>query len=160
MNGTIRTLGFAAAVAALSSGPRPALAQGPPPHETQRHEELVQKYDLDGDGKLSPAELRSALPSQPTEREPEAPRADSGTDSRLDSGAPQTELRHDAETQRILERFDANGNGTLDLKEMDALRKARAPEAGTPRSEETRPAQGSGLEPTSSAMPRKEIGTP
>lgn len=129
--------GFVAVVAigTLLSCVFPAVAQGPPAHELKRQAELVQKYDRDGDGKLSPTELRAARPSGPPRGVPGAPSAhrDRKPGTRLNT--PGNELTHDAEIQAILERFDANGNGTLDLKEMDALRKARKREAAVPRDE-------------------------
>ena len=113
-----------------------ANAQGPPP-DTGRRAELIRKYDRDGDGKLSDAEIEAARPKEG----PRGPREVDGDGPQQGRSTPcgNGELKHDGQMQALLEEFDSDGNGTLGIDEMAALRNAlrnrsgtRTQDAGTP----------------------------
>ncbi len=96
----------------------PALCQGPPPDSTRR-KALLEKFDMDGDGRLSPSEMAAARPEGgPGSQKQEVAEVDAGK-------AGESGLRHDTEMQAILEKFDVNNDGKLSPAEMEALRKAR-----------------------------------
>ena len=160
MDGSLHRSVAAAAVATSLLCSLPALAQGPPAHELKRQAELVQKYDKDGDGKLSPTELRAARPTGPPRGSHRFPPVGSTRAPRIRSDASANALKHDAEMQAILERFDANGNGTLDLKEMAALRKARERGPVVPQDERRWPLPGTKDERVRPATEGKEQDAP
>ena len=108
----------------------PALSQGPPP-DSGRHAELIRKYDKNGDGKLSESEVQAARSAaSPTRQRPAVARPGGPAESAKEARSA-TSLKHDKEMQALLDRFDVNGNGTLELPEMDTLRKER--KRGVPR---------------------------
>ena len=97
------------------------LAQGPPP-DLNRNDALIRRYDADGDGKLSDVEIQSARPPGTSD----VPRA-RGPVSRRPSGRGAVEnaaWKNDAAMQALLDAFDVDGDGKLDLEEMAALRQA------------------------------------
>lgn len=95
------------------------LAQGPP-GDAQRHAELVRKFDKDGDGRLSKEEIAAVKEKKgraggnPLERQSQGAGAE--------KPHQETPLKNDERIQRLLERFDKDGNGKLDYDEMSALR--------------------------------------
>jgi len=90
------------------------MAQEPPPPASQRPA-LMQKYDKDGDGRLSPAEINAAY--HPAGKK----NHDAGTHRKQTRQAPAS---NDAQIQALLEQYDRDHNGTLDYEEMAALRNA------------------------------------
>lgn len=97
------------------------LAQGPP-SDSNRKDALIRRYDVDGDGKLSDAEMQSARPPGTSD----VPRSQ-GPVSERPSGRGSVEhavLKNDAAMQALLDKFDVDGDGKLDLEEMAALREA------------------------------------
>jgi len=109
---------FPAFVAAAILTALPVLAQRPP-RTPQRDAELTARYDTDGDGKLSPAEIESARPSRPGSRQGNSA-GDRGKPS--SRWTPRSDIANDAAIQALLEEFDRNGNGSLDEQEMATLR--------------------------------------
>lgn len=96
-----------------------AVAQGPPP-DKGRQEALLKKYDKDGDGKLSESEIAAASPAAA-----QKPAAGPGNNSQQPVRAGTTADAvpvNDRLMQALLEKFDVNGDGKLDLDEMAALR--------------------------------------
>lgn len=69
-------------------------------HMRKRCQELVKKFDTDGDGKLSPAEREAAIESV------------------------RDHIKDSPMGQKLLEKFDANGDGKLDDQEWAAARAA------------------------------------
>jgi len=85
--------GLARAQAQDPAGPRPL---GP------MHARVLEKFDTDGDGKLSPEERQAALEAAP----------------------PEVRQRIEEHRQKMLEKFDADGDGQLNDAERAAAREA------------------------------------
>lgn len=102
--------------------PIDSAAQGPPP-DPARRAKLLQKFDIDGDGKLSASEMEAAHAARGDAKRNGANRPDG--QGRAKPAGPGPELKHDAAMQRILEQFDRDGDRTLSLGEMADLRAAR-----------------------------------
>ncbi len=116
-------------VVALAAWALPALCQGPPPDRARR-KALIEKFDADGDGRLSPSEMAKSRPEGRPGHVPHL-RKQVTVDGDAEN-AGKSGFRHDAEMQALLETFDANDDGKLSSVEMEALRKARPVREETP----------------------------
>lgn len=109
------------ATAAITLGllPNLAEAQGPPP-DPARRAELVKRFDADGDGVLSPEEIKAAHAAR-SEHGPKIA-SDGKHPSHKASDTKRLAVANNEEIERLLRRFDRDGNGKLNFAEMDALR--------------------------------------
>ncbi len=94
------------------------IAQGPPP-DTARTTAIIAKFDRNGDGKLTEEEMRAAQPGMPAgaaDTHASSPPAARGTqDDRA--------LKNAEFIQRLLDKFDTDGDGSLNYAEMDGCRR-------------------------------------
>ncbi|HYG75951.1 MAG TPA: EF-hand domain-containing protein [Planctomycetota bacterium] len=89
---------------------------GNPEKEHRKHEEMLKRFDKDGDGKLSEEEKRAAMEAMGKHRE----------------GG---EANHKAE---IIKRFDKDGDGTLNEEEKRAAMEAMGRHKGEAKREAKR----------------------
>ncbi|MCF7818937.1 MAG: EF-hand domain-containing protein [Kiritimatiellales bacterium] len=111
------------ASAQQESGKRPG---GPKPGGPKGggHGEMMKKYDKDGDGKLSDAELEKMMADR------DAKRAEEG--GRKAPGGPAGEL---PSREEMLKKFDKDGDGQLSETERAAMREAMGGRPGGPEGE-------------------------
>jgi len=101
------------------------IAQGPPP-DTGHSAALIEKYDKNGDGKLSDAEIEAAQPRVSPKPNLTAVTAETASTAVIQQPyKDSTKYVNDREIQNLFNQFDVNQNGKLDLDEMEALRKNR-----------------------------------
>ena len=166
---TTRTL-LVIATAAISLGVNPsaARAQAKPQAQRSNYQELIKRFDRDGDGRLNEQErqlLRQEIQKRSSQgnanrpsREELIKRYDKNGDGRLDAQELATLRRQTANTRDgagnrpansdrpagndnrgLIERFDANKNGRLDPEEQQKAREAmQRRQQGNPQQ---RPAQ-------------------
>ncbi len=113
----IGTCNFAAAQDAPPAAPTPKIR---PQREVPA--DVLKKYDKDGDGKLSPDEVKAMRDARKAET---LKKYDKDGDGKLSDEERQA-MKDDIETRRkaLLEKYDANKNGKLDPDEMKAAREA------------------------------------
>lgn len=118
------------AISAAQDTPAPAPPQEAPatrPARPQRQMPpgMIEKYDKDGDGKLSPDEMKAMQDQFRADREAAMKKYDKDGDGQL-SGEERQAMRTDMEAQRkvLVEKYDANKNGKLDPEEFKAAREA------------------------------------
>jgi hypothetical protein len=127
--------------------------QGPPSDGEPRpsREEVMNRFDADGDGTLNEAEreaMREAMPKHGHHGKPGRPsreeileRYDADGDGELNE-EERAALREDREARReerrqqMLERFDADGDGELSEEERETLRETLRAEKPRPPEEE------------------------
>lgn len=112
-----KLLAFVVAIACCSSSTS-LLAEGQRPNK-EAFKERMKQFDTDGDGKLS-ADEKAAMKAAPGDRKPPGKLAAGGFGAAR-GGETKAGLQ-----QKILEKFDANGNGKLDPDEQAAARQAAA----------------------------------
>jgi hypothetical protein len=105
--------------------------KGGPPEGRPSREEMIKKFDKDGDGKLSDdekAELRKAMANKGGRRPPPQliKKFDKDGDGKL-SEDERAELRKDMEARRkeFIAKFDKDGDGKLNEEERKAAMAAR-----------------------------------
>lgn len=110
---TIGWTGFRSAYAAPEQGSGQNVA---------RREKLLRKFDANGNGQLDPDEREAA-------REAKEKRASQGGGKGAGGGKGQGKGKGQSDPERrakLLERFDADGDGKLDESERAAAKEARA----------------------------------
>ncbi len=118
---TLMTLGAmigTCLIASAQDGPkRPPRHQGPPPPE------ILEKFDKDGDGKLSPEErqaAREAHKAMAEERRKEMlEKFDADKDGKL-SPEERTKMQEERKAE-MLKKFDKDGDGKLSPEERKAM---------------------------------------
>jgi hypothetical protein len=121
------TLILTASLRAEEAPPAPSSAAKPGP----RHEEILKRFDKNGDGKLDEDEKAAAKAYHREHggrrekfREQAMEKFDKNGDGKLDA-AEKAEMRNAMETNpRVLKRFDKDRDGKLNAAEKSAAREA------------------------------------
>jgi hypothetical protein len=89
-------------------------------HKGKVHQEMLKRFDKDGDGKLDDSERAAAKEAMEARKAERMKKFDSNGDGKLDD--EERENARQTHKAEMMKKFDKNGDGKLDEEERDAAK--------------------------------------